>query len=71
MLFRKAPASCRKTILKESSLHCASISVSSKSMSQIFEILIQTGDINIFVLCGFFYSRYVELKSSFSNERKT
>ena len=26
--------------------------MSSKSVSQIFKILFQTGDINIFVLCG-------------------
>ena len=71
MLFRRAPASCHKTILKEPSLYYNSISMNSKSMSQIFKILFQTGDINIFVLRGFFYSRYVELKSSFSNERKT
>ena len=38
-------------------------------MSQIFEILFQTGDINIFVLRGAFFSRYVQLKSSFSGEK--
>ena len=43
--------------------------MSSKSMSQIFKILFQTGDINIFVLCGVFFSRYVQLKSSFSDEK--
>ena len=45
--------------------------MSSKSVSQIFKILFQTGDINIFVLCGVFFSRYVQLKSSFSDEKKT
>ena len=30
-------------------------------MSQIFKILFQTGDINIFVLCGVFFSRYQKL----------
>ena len=39
-------------------------------MSQIFKILFQTGYINIFVLRGVFFSRYVQLKSSFSNEKK-
>ena len=39
-------------------------------MSQIFEILFQTGVINIFVLLGVFFSRYVQLKSSFSDEKK-
>ena len=43
--------------------------MSSKSVSQIFKILFQTGDINIFVLRGFFVGRYVQLKSSFSVER--
>ena len=38
-------------------------------MSQIFKILFQTGDINIFILPGVFFSRYVQLKSSFSNEK--
>ena len=43
--------------------------MSSKSVSQIFKILFQTGDINIFVLCGVFFSRYFQLKSSFSDEK--
>ena len=38
-------------------------------MSQIFKILFQTGDINIFVLRGVFFSRYVRLKNSISNEK--
>ena len=36
-------------------------------MSQIFKILFQTGEINIFVLLGVCFSRYVQLKSSFSD----
>ena len=43
--------------------------MSSKSLSQIFKILFQTGDINIFVLRGVFFSRYIQLKSSFSDEK--
>ena len=43
--------------------------MSSKNVSQIFKILFQTGDINIFVLRGVFFSRYVQLKSFFSNEK--
>ena len=43
--------------------------MSSKNVSQIFKILFQAGDINIFVLRGVFFSRYVQLKSSFSDER--
>ena len=42
-----------------------------KFVSQIFNILFQIGDINIFVLRGVFFSRYVQLKSSFSDEKKT
>ena len=37
--------------------------MSSKSVSQIFKILFQTGD-SIFVLRGVFFSRYVQLKNS-------
>ena len=43
--------------------------MSSKSVSQIFKILFQTGDINIFVLCGVFFSRYVQLKTSLLTEK--
>ena len=42
--------------------------MSSKSMFQIFKILSQTGDINIFLLRGVFFSKYVQLKSSFFDE---
>ena len=44
--------------------------MSSKSVSQIFKILFQTGDINTFVLRGAFFGRYVQLKSSFSDKKK-
>ena len=40
-------------------------------MSQIFKILFQTGNINIFVPHGVLFSRYVQLKSSFSAEKNT
>ena len=45
--------------------------MSSKRVSQIFKILFQTGDINIFVLRGVFFSRYVRLKRSFPDKKKT
>ena len=45
--------------------------MSSKTVSQIFKILFQTAGINIFVLCAVFFSRYVQLKSSFSDKKKT
>ena len=38
-------------------------------MSQIFKILLQTGDINIFVLRGALFSTYVQLKRYFSGEK--
>ena len=68
MFFPEAPASCDKEILKQFLLHFTSTCMSSKSVSQIFKILFQTGDINIFVVCGVFFSKYVQLKSSFSDE---
>ena len=37
--------------------------------SQIFEILFLTGDIDIFVLRGVFFGRYVQLKSSLFDEK--
>ena len=43
--------------------------MSSKNMSLIFKILFQTGDINIFVLCGVFFSRYVQLKRQKKHRR--
>ena len=43
--------------------------MSSKRVSQIFKILSETGDINIFLLRGDFFIRYVLLKSSFSDEK--
>ena len=50
-------------------LHCTSIFMSLKSVCQIFKILFQTGDINIFVLRGVFFNTYVQLKSSFSDKK--
>ena len=44
--------------------------MSSKSVSQIFKTLFQTGDINVFVLCGVLFSTYVQLKSYFSGVKK-
>ena len=62
MLFPKAPASCFEKNLDYFLLHCTSIYMSSKSVSQIFKFLFQTGDINIFVFRGVFFSRYFQLK---------
>ena len=41
--------------------------MSSKSASQIFKILFQTGDINTFVLVGVFFSGYVKLSRDVFN----
>ena len=68
MLFPKDPASYDKKILRYFLQYSTSICMSSKSVSQIFKILFQTGDINIFVLFGVFFSKYIQLKSSFSDE---
>ena len=40
-----------------------------KEVSQILKILLQAEDINIFVLCGVFFRRYVQLKRCFSDEK--
>ena len=42
----------------------------SKSVSQIFKTVLKTGDINIFVHCGVFFKRYVQLKSSLTDEKQ-
>ena len=52
MLFPEAPDSCDKEILKWFLLHCVSVSMGSKSASQIFKILFQTQNISIFVPHG-------------------
>ena len=43
--------------------------MSSKCVTQIFKILFQTGDINIFVFYRVFFSRYFQLKRPFSDEK--
>ena len=43
--------------------------MSIKSVSQIFKILFKTEYINIVVLHGIVFSRYVQLKSSFCDEK--
>ena len=61
-------ASCNQGILEQFLLHCTCICMTSKSVSWIFKILFQAGDISIFVFRGVFFSRYFQLKSSFSDE---
>ena len=43
--------------------------MSLKSVSQIFKILFQTGEINIYAPRGVFVSRYVQIKSSFPDKK--
>ena len=65
VFFQKLRLCVKKRFLKQFLLHCTSICVSSKSVSQNFRILFQTGNIGIFVLRGVFFSRYVQLRSCF------
>ena len=51
-------------------LRCTFIRMNSKIVPRIFKILFQTGDINILVLLGVSFSRYVQLKRSFPDEKK-
>ena len=50
-------------------LHSTSIFTSSKSVSQIFKTLFQTGAINVFLLRGVLFDTYAQLKSSFSGKK--
>ena len=69
MLFPEATAYWDKEILRRILLHCTSIRMTSKSVSQISRVLFHTGDIKIFVLRSVFFSRYVQLKRSFSDKK--
>ena len=69
MLFPKVPAFCGKKILKYFFMHFTSICMSPKSMSQIFKVFFLTRDINNFVFRGVFFSRHVQLKSNFSDNK--
>ena len=55
--------------LKQILLHCTSNCISLKRVSQIFKTLFQTGNVDIFILCGIFFGRYAQLKSSFSDKK--
>ena len=57
--------------MKKSSELIFAAFTSLKSVSQIFKILFQTGNINIFVIRNVFFSRYVQLKGSVSDEKNT
>ena len=65
MLFPEPPAS------RPSFCCIVLLYLCAQKVSQIFKILFQTRDINIFVLCDVFFSRYVQLKSSFSDEKNS
>ena len=67
-IFPLTPASCDKKFLKQFLLHCTSVCMSSKRMLQSFKILFQTEDINIYVLRGVYFSRYVQLNIWLSDE---
>ena len=55
--------------MKKSSELTFAAFVSPKSVSQIFKILFQTGDVNISVLRGVIFSRHIQPKGSFSDKK--
>ena len=69
ILFPEAPASCGKKNLKQFLLRFTSFCMSSESMSQIFNILFQTGNINVCLLRGVFFNRSVQLKRHFLTKK--
>ena len=68
MLFPKTQASCAKKKI-EIIFAALYFYLYELKVSQVFKILFQTGDINIFVLRDVFFSRYVQLESSISDEK--
>ena len=66
MLFPEAPSYDKKNFKINFGALC-SICTSSKSVSQIFKILFQTGNIDTFVVYVVFFSRHVQIKISFSD----
>ena len=72
MLCPKAPASCDKKFWKTFLEHytsSTSICMNPKSVSQVFKTLFQTRGDHIFVHHGVFFSRHVQMKSSFSDKK--
>ena len=67
MLFPRASASRGKKKLIIAPLYFYLYEI--KKCASDFQNLIQTGDINFFVLHGVYFARYVPLKSSFSDEK--
>ena len=45
--------------------------MSSKRVFQVFKILFQIRDINVFVYRDVFFRKYFQLKNSFCNEKKS
>ena len=70
MFLSEAPTSRYKKFFKQFLLYCVSICINSKSVSQIFEIKFETGDINIFVLFGVTSAIHFQTKSTFSSGKK-
>ena len=70
MLFPKAPVPCGKKVLKQFLQYRTSICMTSKTLSQIFQILFQTEGFKNVFLRSVFFNRYVQLESSFSDEKK-
>ena len=57
--------------MKQVLLQFVSIFVSLKSMSGVFKILSQTGDMNIFLLRGVLSVIRFQIETSFSNEKNS
>ena len=70
MLFPKAPTSCCKEFWTNFCCIVFYINELKKCVSHIFKSLFQTGDINLFIVRGVFFSRYLQLKSSFTDKKK-
>ena len=70
MLFPKAPTSSCKEFWTNFCCIVFYINELKKCVSHIFKSLSQTGDINLLIVRGVFFSRYVQLKSSFTDKRK-
>ena len=71
MLFPKAPTYCCKKIFGIIFAALYFYIYELKNCISDFEILFQTGDINNFVLRDVFVSKYVQLKTSFSDEKNS
>ena len=71
MLFSKFQASCGKKKFQIIFTALYFYLSELKECVSGFKILFQTGDVNIFILCGIFFTKYVQLKSSLPDEKNS